>query len=113
LYDDGDGYIDYYEGAVATYDGTDWTIIWQQDMPESSTKYDLPTFFDPVTKLDDGELVVTITSKGWNSTNNRDFYFDKAVLTVNTEVNPVPVPGAVLLGILGLSAAGVKLRKFA
>ena len=29
------------------------------------------------------------------------------------EVVAVPVPGAVLLGILGLSAAGVKLRKFA
>jgi hypothetical protein len=27
--------------------------------------------------------------------------------------NPVPVPGAILLGILGLSVAGVKLRKFA
>ena len=26
---------------------------------------------------------------------------------------PVPVPGAVLLGLLGLSAAGIKLRKFA
>jgi len=29
------------------------------------------------------------------------------------DLNPVPVPGAVLLGILGLSAAGMKLRKFA
>ena len=28
-------------------------------------------------------------------------------------VNPVPVPGAVLLGMLGLTAAGVKLRKYA
>jgi hypothetical protein len=28
-------------------------------------------------------------------------------------VNPVPVPGALLLGILGLSAAGLKLRKHA
>ena len=28
-------------------------------------------------------------------------------------INPVPVPGAVLLGILGLSAAGIKLRRFA
>ena len=27
--------------------------------------------------------------------------------------NPVPVPGAILLGILGLSVAGVKLRKYA
>jgi hypothetical protein len=29
------------------------------------------------------------------------------------EINLVPVPGAVLLGILGLSAAGLKLRRFA
>jgi hypothetical protein len=28
-------------------------------------------------------------------------------------VMPIPVPGAVLLGILGLSAAGIKLRRFA
>jgi len=28
-------------------------------------------------------------------------------------VTPVPIPGAVLLGILGLSAAGIKLRRFA
>ena len=31
----------------------------------------------------------------------------------NLEYTVVPVPGAVLLGILGLSAVGVKLRKFA
>jgi len=31
----------------------------------------------------------------------------------NVDVAPVPVPGAVLLGILGLSAVGVKLRKSA
>lgn len=30
----------------------------------------------------------------------------------NLQFNPVPVPGAVLLGILGLGVAGVKLRKF-
>jgi hypothetical protein len=29
------------------------------------------------------------------------------------EINLVPVPGAVLLGMLGLSAAGLKLRRFA
>jgi len=33
-------------------------------------------------------------------------------ITANQLV-PVPVPGAVLLGILGLSAAGIKLRRFA
>ena len=31
----------------------------------------------------------------------------------DAESSVVPVPGAVLLGILGLSAAGIKLRKFA
>ena len=47
--------------------------------------------------------------------------FDSAVFTStqyafefdNLAVGVVPVPGAVLLGILGLSAAGIKLRKFA
>ena len=29
------------------------------------------------------------------------------------KLTPVPVPGAVLLGILGLSTVGVKLRKYA
>ncbi len=36
-------------------------------------------------------------------------YYDVAV--DNLEVTPVPVPGAMLLGLLGLSAAGVKLRR--
>ncbi len=31
----------------------------------------------------------------------------------NFHVSVVPVPGAVLLGVLGLAAAGIKLRKFA
>lgn len=38
--------------------------------------------------------------------------YDDFVVMVES-VNPVPVPGAVLLGILGLSAAGIKLRRFA
>jgi len=38
-------------------------------------------------------------------------YQDMVVLIEGA--NPVPVPGAVLLGILGLGAVGVKLRKFA
>lgn len=31
----------------------------------------------------------------------------------NLQVTQVPIPGAVLLGLLGMTAAGVKLRKFA
>jgi hypothetical protein len=37
--------------------------------------------------------------------NAPDVYFDN--------ISFVPVPGAVLLGMLGLGVAGVKLRKFA
>jgi len=35
------------------------------------------------------------------------------LVVIVQSVNPVPVPAAVLLGILGLGAAGLKLRKFA
>lgn len=41
-----------------------------------------------------------------NQANGADFISSTANFTV------VPVPGAVLLGFLGLSAAGIKLRKF-
>ena len=45
-------------------------------------------------------------------------FFDNDSATINwseltVDGAVVPVPGAVLLGILGLSAAGIKLRKFA
>ena len=33
--------------------------------------------------------------------------------TADIQPEPIPLPGAVLLGILGLGAAGMKLRKFA
>ena len=44
-------------------------------------------------------------------TNNPDLDYQDFVAEVSNVA--VPVPGAVLLGILGLSVAGVKLRKFA
>ena len=42
-----------------------------------------------------------------NGANENEFFGEFYVGT-----QPVPVPGAVLLGLLGLSAAGIKLRKF-
>jgi hypothetical protein len=45
---------------------------------------------------------------------NRTTGADFSDFVVQVEsIRPVPVPGAILLGILGLSAAGIKLRKFA
>jgi len=41
-----------------------------------------------------------------------DWDYQDIVVEVSN-VAPVPVPGAILLGILGLGAAGLKLRKFA
>jgi len=43
---------------------------------------------------------------------NSDKDYNDMVLMVES-VSPVPVPGAVLLGILGLGVAGLKLRKYA
>jgi hypothetical protein len=48
----------------------------------------------------------------WDFTHGSDRDFTDMVLMIES-VSPVPVPGAVLLGILGLSAAGIKLRRFA
>ena len=42
-----------------------------------------------------------------------DIWYTDGVLTADIVPNPVPVPGAVLLGMLGLSVVGVKLRKHA
>lgn len=46
---------------------------------------------------------------GANITLNSSTEWDRLVLTYT----PVPVPGAVLLGLLGLGSAGLKLRRFA
>ena len=39
--------------------------------------------------------------------------YEGGYLADSTQFTVVPVPGAVLLGILGLSVAGIKLRKHA
>ena len=57
------------------------------------------------------DLVATWTNQD-GSQGTSDWDYTDFVVMVES-VNPVPVPGAVLLGILGLSAAGIKLRRFA
>jgi len=49
---------------------------------------------------------------GWEAEALGDADYQDLVVEISNAA-PVPVPGAVLLGILGLSAAGIKLRRFA
>lgn len=58
----------------------------------------------------DNEFVLAWEGKYDGYAMNYD-YEDFVVMVES--VTPIPVPGAVLLGLLGLTAAGVKLRRFA
>jgi len=60
---------------------------------------------------DDGILGVDVYVNNYSHEGYADITLTQSALV--GEFTPVPVPGAILLGILGLSAAGVKLRKFA
>jgi hypothetical protein len=103
VYDDGDNWgTNNRESFDVTYDGTVWTALNNVELADTLSAFS--TSVDTSMLQSDGKLLVTITAtKG-------DFYYDKSTLTVVTE--RVPLPGAVLLGFLGLSAAGRKLRRF-
>ena len=49
----------------------------------------------------------------FSNNGSHDVLIDNLVVDKYVEAAPIPVPGAVLLGMLGLSAAGIKLRKHA
>jgi len=80
-----------------------------------------PTYYGAHTEIDCvidpslftmGDNIIAIYAWDGSSTAwNRGGEALTATLTIET--NPVPVPGAVLLGMIGLSAVGAKLRKHA
>jgi hypothetical protein len=91
---------DFREFARVAYDGSAWVDLGEVD----DGQYDLMLDIDWLN--DNGELDVTIevgnplcTATAWL---DHSRVYGTAV---------VPVPGAVLLGVLGLGAAGIRLRK--
>ena len=65
----------------------------------------------PVAYLADGLLDVKVKTGYFMTGVHEDFEWLHSTLSGEFEAVPVPVPGAVLLGMLGLSVAGGKLRK--
>lgn len=95
---------DFREWVWLRFDGDSFINVGEMD----ATTYDVAVDLLPMIN-DDGVLSVKIGV--WNPLGNADIGIVSSVLTGDFET--VPVPGAVLLGMLGLSAVGVKLRKFA
>ena len=83
------------DGSVV-HTGTSWETYWYTE------PYGAGTGLQAVNSL-------TFPVRGTAAPNTEGFGF--YIDNVEVSTVPVPVPGAVLLGLLGLSAAGVKLRK--
>ena len=75
----------------------------------------LPDGVGGTTKASDEDHWYVAAEAGYhpNGTNVAPLADFSDLVVMFESINPVPVPGAVLLGILGLSAAGIKLRRFA
>jgi hypothetical protein len=88
------------------YDGADWHSLGEVD----NGQYSLVVGIDWLN--DDGSLdvAVEVTNQAWNTANA---CLDYSVLYGDLEAAHAPVPGAVLLGLVGLSLAGWKLRRYA
>lgn len=95
--------------------GTDNWIILDATLNSGSGGGDMFAYI-PNSLFDIGHNYVYLYSMfGVNNSANATFE-EWAVRLVNgtpPEIVPVPVPGAILLGMLGLCVAGIKLRKYA
>ncbi len=83
------------------YNGSAWVELGEDD----GEQYDL--YLDLGLLNTDGSITVTVGV--WNQLGTGDVWLDHSIFYGTVEA--VPVPGAALLGVLGLSAAGMKLRR--
>jgi len=97
-------FYDNREYVKVAFDGGSWVDITDE---VDTGSYPLAVDIDWLN--DDGLLDVTVAV--WNPLGTADVYLKSS--TLGGEFTPIPVPGAILLGILGLGAAGLKLRRFA
>jgi hypothetical protein len=96
--------------TVGAYDST--TDTWTQfaSLGEvDAGQYDMALVTNWLN--DDGilDIELTVLNKSLNPLETA--WLDHSVLCANVQAVTTPVPGAALLGLLGLSFAGVKLRK--
>ncbi|NLX20778.1 MAG: hypothetical protein GXY55_03780 [Phycisphaerae bacterium] len=103
---DPDGHQSWYDNREFVrfaYDGSGWIEIGEQDDGQHTHN----VIADLGLLNDNGQLAVTVVVH--NPLGTANIGLDHSILYGT--VARVPVPGAALLGVLGLSAAGMKLRR--
>jgi hypothetical protein len=127
-YNGGTGYWDSFSATITQGD-----YYWNQPLTDPiTTDPDIESvvLLEAGTSYGDGSLETysgPLTTFLWTAPDNDQYYLNLVIDTLTLpehngaypswgtfgDVSVVPVPGAVLLGILGLGAAGIKLRKHA
>ncbi len=95
----------FYSDTLHNADGVDHMYAYQGDVSDPD-RIQIPPFAEGNWT---NNMYALAFEDLWNG-GDRD-YSDFVVMMES--ITPVPVPGAILLGMLGLSLAGVKLRKYA
>ena len=102
---------------VGAASGNPWTFVGDDEDPTFSVTGGADTVHDQITvndweTWDVGTLTVLHYKTNLTSLDTL-FTTDAGTYTKgDMDITVVPVPGAILLGMLGLSVAGIKLRKF-